>query len=264
MRAQVGARQHVDLTLHHPDLRSRSDETPSDYRTLDSCESDRRCVLRFLDRQEWIAMTARESAAVERAAQDVFEHGKSQAEAARTHDISYSSLTRALRRRGIPPLGPNRSSQGSPSLELSAQANRLESPTPQLSQPSSPIEDSTENANGTTWVSRPPRARAATFNHEQVPREKEKPQRITPLLRFIRELNEYPLELESFVSALERPSGKKRTGVYLYQLAAQPYPNPTLRLAKAIVDQSSIYGAKFQIESLTYEELLIGSADGEV
>ena len=83
-------------------------------------------------------------------------------------------------------------------------------------------------------------------------------------MRFIRELNEYPLELESFVSALERPSGKKRSGGYLYQLASQPHPNPTLKLAKAIVDQSSIYGARFRIASLTYEELLIGTAESEV
>jgi hypothetical protein len=51
-------------------------------------------------------MSRRESSAVERAVAAVVERGESQMAAAREAGVNYSSLTRALRRRGIAPLGP--------------------------------------------------------------------------------------------------------------------------------------------------------------
>ena len=86
---------------------------------------------------------------------------------------------------------------------------------------------------------------------------------VTPLLRFIRALKDAEKENETeffdqFVAALTPTNGKKTTKVYLYQLAGNKLPNPTLRLAKAIVEQSRVFGPRVSARPLTYEDLLIG------
>lgn len=84
---------------------------------------------------------------------------------------------------------------------------------------------------------------------------------VTPLLEFMRMLNEEPERLEDFVASLEGPSGKPRTGMYLYQLAGKPRPNPSLRLAYAIVHQSRYFASQMDCDPLTYEDLLIGKSE---
>lgn len=86
---------------------------------------------------------------------------------------------------------------------------------------------------------------------------------VTPLLRFIRALNDAEKEtetkfLDQFVAALAPTNGKKTTKGYLYQLAGNELPNPTLRLAKAIVEQSRVFGPRVNARPLTYEDLLVG------
>jgi hypothetical protein len=87
--------------------------------------------------------------------------------------------------------------------------------------------------------------------------------RVPPLLRFIRALNEAEREtetefLDQFVAALEPTNGKKTTKGYLYQLAGNERPNPTLRLAKAIVEQSRVFAPRVNTRPLAYEDLLVG------
>lgn len=84
-----------------------------------------------------------------------------------------------------------------------------------------------------------------------------------PLLRFIRALKNAEGETDTkfsnqFLVALTPTNGKKTTLGYLYQLAGREIPNPTLRLAKAIVEQSRVFGPRINARPLTYEDLLIG------
>jgi hypothetical protein len=86
---------------------------------------------------------------------------------------------------------------------------------------------------------------------------------VPPLLRFIRALKEAEKEAETnffdqFLAALTPTNGKRTTKVYLYQLAGNKSPNPTLRLAKAIVEQSRVFGPRVNARPLTYEDLLVG------
>lgn len=87
---------------------------------------------------------------------------------------------------------------------------------------------------------------------------------VTPLLRFIRALKGAEKESETkffdqFLVALTPTNGKRTTKIYLYQLAGNELPNPTLRLAKAIVEQSRVFGPRVAAKPLSYEDLLIGS-----
>lgn len=84
-----------------------------------------------------------------------------------------------------------------------------------------------------------------------------------PLLRFIRALKNAEGEtgtkfFAQFLAALTPTNGKKTTPGYLYQLAGKDLPNPTLRLAKAIVEQSRVFAPRINAKPLTYEDLLIG------
>ena len=84
-----------------------------------------------------------------------------------------------------------------------------------------------------------------------------------PLLRFIRALRDAEKEtdtgfLELFRASLTPTHGKPTTRIYLYQLAGNKLPNPSLRLAKAIVEQSRVFGPRVNARPLTYEDLLIG------
>lgn len=86
---------------------------------------------------------------------------------------------------------------------------------------------------------------------------------VTPLLRFIRALRDAEKEsdtkfLDLFLASLLPTNGKPTTKLYLYQLAGKELPNPTLRLAKAIVEQSRVLGPRVNTRSLTYEDLLVG------
>lgn len=75
----------------------------------------------------------------------------------------------------------------------------------------------------------------------------------TPLLGLLRALN--PDQRKAFADAVGT------TVVYLYQLAAQPYPNPRLRLARAICAESEKYAPLVMTPPLTLEDLLAGTAD---
>ena len=86
---------------------------------------------------------------------------------------------------------------------------------------------------------------------------------VPPLLRFIRALQSAGRETETkmfdqFLVALTPTNGKKTTKTYLYQLAGNELPNPTLRLAKAIVEQSRVFGPRIGARPLAYEDLLVG------
>lgn len=53
------------------------------------------------------------------------------------------------------------------------------------------------------------------------------------------------------------------TEIYLYQLAAKKEPNPTLRLAKAIHEESKKLSRHLKAPGLEYDELLIGTPNGK-
>lgn len=73
---------------------------------------------------------------------------------------------------------------------------------------------------------------------------------ITPLLRFLRALTKD--QRKQFAADCGT------TEVYLYQLAAQPAPNPQLKLALALVDHSKRYARRVMTEALTLQDLLVG------
>lgn len=81
----------------------------------------------------------------------------------------------------------------------------------------------------------------------------------TPLLKYLRALASE--DREKFAEAC----GTKV--VYLYQLAGQAAPNPRLRLAKALVEQSETFLKRIprvmRQSALSYEDLLVGALDEE-
>lgn len=74
---------------------------------------------------------------------------------------------------------------------------------------------------------------------------------ISPLLAFIRCLT--PDQKKDFVAKVGT------TYVYIHQLATAEAPNPALRLAKAIVEESRRLSKKVGAEPLTYDDLLVGA-----
>ncbi len=77
--------------------------------------------------------------------------------------------------------------------------------------------------------------------------------KITPLLRFLRALT---VEQQHAFAA-----DVGTTRVYLYQIAAQPVPNPRLRLAMLLVSESKKWGKKVMAAPLSFEDLLVGTED---
>lgn len=81
----------------------------------------------------------------------------------------------------------------------------------------------------------------------------------TPLLRFLRALNAD--DRAAFCEACDVKL------LYLYQVAAKEEPNPTLRLAKALVDNSRVFAKKIpkvlKVGPLTYDDLLVGAREIE-
>jgi len=71
-----------------------------------------------------------------------------------------------------------------------------------------------------------------------------------PLLRFMRALD--PDEKEAFAEAVGTSLQ------YLHQMVGQPAPNPNLRLALAIVEESQRIYRKRGIDPLTLSDLLVG------
>ena len=78
--------------------------------------------------------------------------------------------------------------------------------------------------------------------------------KITPLLRFLRS---FPTKSERIAFA----TAAGTTEFYLYQIAAQPAPNPRLRLALAIVRESKRLSKRYMTPPLTLEDLLEGTGD---
>lgn len=74
----------------------------------------------------------------------------------------------------------------------------------------------------------------------------------TPLLLFIRGLGDLQTKRE-FAEACGT------TLPYLYQLCAKEEPNPTLRLAMNLVEQSAQFGKNHRLRPLTFDDLLIGA-----
>lgn len=72
----------------------------------------------------------------------------------------------------------------------------------------------------------------------------------TPLLGFLRALT---VEQQNLFA-----ESVGTTRVYLYQLAAQPHPNPRLRLALNIVQASKLWGKRYMAPPLALEDLLVG------
>lgn len=75
----------------------------------------------------------------------------------------------------------------------------------------------------------------------------------TPLLGFIRGLGELKTKQE-FAEACGT------TLPYLYQLCAKEEPNPTLKLAMALVEQSAVFGKNHRLRPLTFDDLLVGAS----
>ncbi len=76
------------------------------------------------------------------------------------------------------------------------------------------------------------------------------PTKVTPMLRFLRALTKE--QRDAFANAVGT------TTTYLYQLAAQPEPNPRLKFALAVRDESRKYAKRAMTEALTLEDLLVG------
>lgn len=70
----------------------------------------------------------------------------------------------------------------------------------------------------------------------------------SPLLQFLRALS--PQQKKDFVSKCGT------TYVYLHQLATQKRPNPALRLATSIVEESKKLSKRVMHPALTFEDLL--------
>lgn len=79
--------------------------------------------------------------------------------------------------------------------------------------------------------------------------------RSTPLLGFLRALT---VEQQTLLA-----QSVGTTRVYLYQLAAQPAPNPKLRFALALVAESKKYALKAMTRELTLDDLLVGTGEPE-
>lgn len=84
---------------------------------------------------------------------------------------------------------------------------------------------------------------------------------ITPLLRFLRALDARARGPNGTVINQKKQFAAEcgTTLFYLYQLAAQENPNPTLRLAKAIVQRSRAWSAKVMTDPLEMDDLLVGA-----
>lgn len=184
-------------------------------------------------------MSGKESAAVQSALAAV-EGGLSVLAAAKHWNCSPSSIRRAMRRRGLP---PRKQSLSAKALQV---ANLLRS--------GHNTKDAAAQVGTSLSVAYRSGHRANQLRELATPRQAS----VTPLLSFIRALNEVPERLEAFVAALELVNGKPTTGTYLYQLAANPVPNPNLRLAAAIVHQSKKFAEQMGVAPLSYEDLLIG------
>lgn len=78
---------------------------------------------------------------------------------------------------------------------------------------------------------------------------------VTPLLRLLRAMSKD--QREAFAATVGT------TTTYLYQLAAQAEPNPRLKLALAIREESRRIAKRVMAEPLTLEDLLVGSPDSE-
>lgn len=74
--------------------------------------------------------------------------------------------------------------------------------------------------------------------------------KVTPLLRFLRAMTKEQQEAFAFAVGT--------TTNYLYQMAAQEEPNPRLRMALAIREESRKLSKKLMCEPLTLEDLLVG------
>ena len=184
-------------------------------------------------------MSGKESAAVQDAISAV-EGGSSVLAAARQFDCAPSSIRRAMRRRGIPPREQLLSGKALQVADLIRSGHA--------------IKDAAEQVGTSLSVAYHAIHRASQLREKAGPRQVE----VTPLLSFIRELNIVPERLEAFVASLELVNGKATTGTYLYQLAGNPVPNPTLRLAAAIVQQSRAFAHAMDVPPLSYEDLLVG------
>lgn len=76
----------------------------------------------------------------------------------------------------------------------------------------------------------------------------------TPLLAFIRAMGSKEMK-----TIFASECGAKLE--YLYQLAAQAEPNPSLRLATAIRAASVRWAKTVKLDPLTFEDLLTGAVD---
>ena len=74
----------------------------------------------------------------------------------------------------------------------------------------------------------------------------------TPLLGFLRGLGDLQTKREFAAEC-------GTTLPYLYQLCAKEEPNPTLRLAMALVDKSAEYGKNRRLRPLTFDDLIVGT-----
>ena len=82
----------------------------------------------------------------------------------------------------------------------------------------------------------------------------------SPLQEFIRKLGTKE-NREAFVkdvSDIRGEEDKPMSLLRLYQIAGLRDPNPTLRIARALVLASEKWGEQLKIEPLKYEDLLIG------
>lgn len=77
----------------------------------------------------------------------------------------------------------------------------------------------------------------------------------TPLLRFLRAMGPDTQLKEQFAADCGT------TLVYLYQLAGQAKPNPSLRLAMALREHSERLARELCTQGLSFEDLLVGASE---
>ena len=155
-------------------------------------------------------MSGRESSAVQLGVAAV-QAGSSLLAASREFECSPQSIRRAMRRRGLPPGKQSLSEKSLTAADMTNSGRNAQEVARDLGLTTSKVRQAEHRVR--QLRNKTPVAQSS----------------VTPLLAFMRALNEELERLEEFVASLELINGKPTTGGYLYQLAGNPAPNPTLR-----------------------------------
>jgi hypothetical protein len=82
----------------------------------------------------------------------------------------------------------------------------------------------------------------------------------TPLAQYLRQITQK--QRESLAAAARRETGMSTSVIYLYQMSAHARPNPSLRLATALIEEMRRLEPATGIAPLTFADLLVGDENG--